>query len=107
MADLQSKARRRFLTNLAAAGVAIPFLRVGFAGAAALPHLDPTAANAKALHYTDDFKTELKNPAHKAGAHCGDCMFYKGGTAQWGGCAIFPQNDVHIDGWCMSWTKKP
>lgn len=107
MEDIKSKARRRFLANMAAAGAMLPLLRVGIAGAADKPHLNPTADNAKALHYTDDAKSAKGDAAYKAGSHCGDCMFYQGGDAKWGGCALFPQNDVAHGGWCMSWTAKP
>ncbi|HEX7381563.1 MAG TPA: high-potential iron-sulfur protein [Nevskiaceae bacterium] len=104
--DIKSKARRRFLANMAAAGAAIPLMRVGFAGAAGLPHLDPKSAEAEKMHYTDDFKTTT-DKMHKPGAHCGDCMLYQGGTAQYGACPVFPGHDVHIDGWCQAWTAKP
>lgn len=107
MKDLESKARRRFLTNLAAAGVALPLMRIGVASAKSLPHVDPSSSTAKALKYTNDFKTAAKLDQHKKGAHCGDCMFYQGGDSKWGACPMFPGHDVHIDGWCTAWSAKP
>lgn len=100
--------RRRFLTNLAAAGALVPLMRVSGAYAAGLPHLSPSDANAKALHYTEDASklTPKIDPIFKTGSDCGNCLFYKGGTAEWGACDIFPGKDVHIKGWCQSHAPK-
>lgn len=100
--------RRRFLANVAAAGALVPLMRIGGADAAALPHLSPSDPTAKALHYTSDASTidPKKETLFKAGADCGNCALYQGGTAQWGACPIFPGKDVHTKGWCQSHAPK-
>ncbi len=100
--------RRRFLTNLAAAGALVPLMRMGGANAAGLPHLSPSDPTAKALHYTEDASTltTKAEPIFKPGSHCGVCMLYQGGTSEWGGCGVFPGKDVHIKGWCESFSPK-
>jgi hypothetical protein len=38
---------------------------------------------------------------------CSNCMHYKPGTPR-GGCALFPgDTEVHPDGFCTAWAKKP
>ena len=100
--------RRQFLTRLAAAGALVPLMRVGGAQAADMPHLSPTDPTAKALHYTlDASKIDPKSePLFKAGSDCGNCVLYQGGTAEWGGCGVFPGKAVHIKGWCQSHAPK-
>lgn len=100
--------RRRFLAQLAAAGALVPLMRVGATEAAGLPHLKPSSSMAKAMHYTDNFKSlsPKTEPVYKPGSHCGICALYQGGTKTWGPCPVFPGHDVHIDGWCESFSPK-
>lgn len=103
--------RRRFL-KLAAGTAAVAavagtgmFSRV--AHAAGLPPLSSSDPMAKALHYTDDASAS-KNPKHKQGDDCTNCMFYKGkpGAAR-GPCQLFPGKSVDAKGWCVSHQRKP
>lgn len=42
------------------------------------------------------------------GQTCGNCVQVQGkGNEQWRGCTLFPGKTVHVDGWCVAWSKKP
>lgn len=71
---------------------------------AALPMLDATAPNAKALGYTPDASTAASHAAFKAGSSCSNCNFYNAST---GACPLFAGNAVEAAGWCQAWVKKP
>ena len=40
-----------------------------------------------------------------AGSHCANCQLYQGGD-EWGGCGIFPGQQVAAGGWCSAYAKK-
>lgn len=108
--DTNIESRRRFLklatgtAALAAVAGTGAFARLAYAkGLPALSESDPMA---KALHYTEDASAS-KNPKHKKGDDCSNCMFYKGksGAAR-GPCQLFPGKSVNAKGWCVSHQKK-
>lgn len=103
-----STSRRRFLANMAAAGALVPLMRMGTAGAADLPHLSPSDAAAKTLHYYEDASSidPSKEPMFKKGSHCAVCVLFQGGSADWGPCGVFPGKAVHRKGWCQSFAPK-
>jgi hypothetical protein len=97
--------RRRFLTRVLAAAVALPILSAAVprAWADALKPLPADNAQAKALKYTPDAATAVKDPAWKPGSHCGNCQFFTSAT---GACQIFPGYAVKPAGWCAAWAKR-
>ncbi|HET7269363.1 MAG TPA: high-potential iron-sulfur protein [Oleiagrimonas sp.] len=103
--------RRRFLKLATGAAAVAAVAGTGafsrLAHAAGLPPLSPNDPMAKALHYTNDASTS-KNPKHKKGDDCSNCMFYKGkpGAAR-GPCQLFPGKSVDAKGWCVSHQRKP
>jgi hypothetical protein len=106
MADKpESTARRRFLQRALAAGAALPLLSAAIpqARAQALKPLPADNAQAKALKYTPDAATAVKDPAWKPGSHCGNCQFFASAT---GACQIFPGFSVATAGWCAAWAKR-
>ena len=104
------ESRRHFLklaTGAAAvAAVAGTGMYSRLAHAADLPPLSPSDPMAKALHYTNDASAS-KDPKHKQGDDCANCMFYKGkpGSAR-GPCQLFPGKSVDAKGWCVSHQPK-
>ena len=99
----KSNSRRVFLGQ--ATGVAALVAISGATGyrpaeaAGHLPKLDPTKyPQALALGYVHESVTE--------GQLCSNCQFFKGGTAAWGECQIFPGQEVNAKGWCKTWVKK-
>ena len=97
--------RRRFLHRALAAAAALPLLATAVprAWAQALKPLPTDLAQAKALKYTPDAATATKDPAWKAGSHCGNCQFFASDT---GACQIFPGYSVKPAGWCAAWAKR-
>ena len=103
------ESRRRLLHGAVAGALAAPvagLLGSGRAGAADLPKLDPSCPQAKGLKYVHDASKASDNPAFKEGAHCGNCIQWTGGDADWGGCNIFPGKRVARDGWCTAWAPQ-
>ncbi len=89
-------ARRKALTHVGAAAVAIPVMLV----------VSPAQAKK-----ADAMRTALKYQADPKGdAQCSTCLHYKGDVAKGaqGTCAIIP-GDTEIDatGWCTGFVKKP
>lgn len=70
---------------------------------AALPMLDPSAPNAKALAYTPDASTAASHAAYKAGSNCANCQLFNAST---GACPLFAGHAVEPEGWCQAWVKK-
>lgn len=100
--------RRRFLVSLAAAGSLMPLLRVGIAEAYGLPRLTQNNnALAKLNDYVDDAGQIDSKRVHrfKPGEHCGNCAFFEGGKATWGGCMAYPDYLVNINGWCKAYAR--
>lgn len=104
---------RRTLLKTALAGlVALPAAGLvrEAAAQAALPHLSEKDPAAVALGYVNDSKTvdAAKNPMHKAGADCANCIQLMGKEGdEWRPCNLFPGKLVHKDGWCKVWALKP
>lgn len=71
---------------------------------AALPALEESAPQAKALNYVKVAADASGHAKFKADAYCDNCMFFR---ADNNGCNLFPQNSVEPKGWCQSWVKKP
>ena len=97
--------RRRLLKRLAMGVALVPVAalsaRRACAAEPALPLLSVTAAEAKAVHYTENART-----AKDAGENtCANCGLYQGanGSAQ-GPCQLFPGKAVKAAGWCSSWS---
>jgi hypothetical protein len=99
--------RRRLLQRLAlgvslapAAGAA---LRAAV-GAAAVPLLQMSSTEAKAVNYVEDAK-QAKGAA--PGNTCANCGLYQGanGSSQ-GPCQLFPGKNVKAAGWCSSWAPQ-
>jgi hypothetical protein len=110
---MQSKISRRTLVKGGLiAGTFIPAMSfiADFAGAAALPALDPSDPTAKALGFVlDSTKVDAAtNPTHTAAQKCGTCAQFQGkpGDAT-GGCNIFTGKAVPQGGWCKVWAAKP
>ena len=97
--------RRTFLIASIGAASSLAMSQRGFAQAAKLDESDPAAV---ALGYRHDATTvdKAKFPKYKAGEDCGNCQFYQGGTADWGGCPLFAGKEVSKHGWCNGYVKK-
>lgn len=95
--------RRRFIQIVPLAGAALLASRT--ASAAFVDEKDPQAV---ALGYVADATKadKAKFKQYAAGQNCGNCALYQGGTADKGGCALFPGKEVHGPGWCSAWAKK-
>lgn len=96
----------RLCAGLAATAAVLPVTQVR---AEELPHLDPNAAQAKALGYHVDASKvdKTKFPNYVAGSHCATCQLYEGKAGdQYGKCGIFVGQLVHSKGWCTAWAKK-
>ncbi len=100
--------RRIFMMQ--AAGVA-----AGVAGAskvmaqAALPKLEESDPQAKALSYIHDATKvdKTKFPKHAATDNCVSCQLFAGKAADaWGACPLFAGKQVAAKGWCSAWVKK-
>jgi len=105
MLDLRSLARRRLLRGLA---LALPFGALGVRqaahAAAAVPLLDATSPEARAVKYVED---AARASGATAGSTCANCALYQGadGSKQ-GPCQIFPGKEVRAGGWCSSWAAQ-
>ncbi|KMQ83931.1 high potential iron-sulfur protein [Lasius niger] len=101
-------ARRRCLKTLVVTGAV---LAVGWgaprrASAQALPQVAANDPAAKALSYVPQAAAS-KNSAHKAGADCAACRFYRGKPDHAAGlCPLFPGKEVKAGGWCQAFTAK-
>jgi len=87
------------------ASVALP------ASALAAPvHVDEADETSAALGYKHDTSKVdgAKFPKHQASQHCVDCGLFQGAASdEWAGCAMFGRKQVHANGWCNAWVKKP
>ncbi|MCB1748883.1 MAG: high-potential iron-sulfur protein [Gammaproteobacteria bacterium] len=104
MKKLNRREFARTCAGLTAVALTTPALLVQ---AADMPHVDPESAQAKALGYTHDATTvdTGKYANFVAGSHCANCQLYQGGD-EWGGCGIFPGQQVAAGGWCSAYAKK-
>ncbi len=99
MPDKPFEEGRRRAMKLALGGiVAVPLANALLRSPAeAAQKVDPSSAQAKALHYT--------NHSNHTGQQCSGCTYY-GGGAKWGPCQIFNGQLVAAQGWCQSYTPK-
>lgn len=93
----------------AAAAPAAPAAPASPAPAAATgPLVDEKDAQAAALGYvavaTKADKTKF--PKYADGQACSNCSLYLGGTAEQGGCPLFPGKQVLGKAWCSAYNKK-
>lgn len=99
--------RRRILLT---GGLAAAALTLGRTVSAADggQRLSPDDPQAKALGYVEDAANvdpaEWPKFADPSGQHCANCALYQGGSADWGGCGIFPGKQVAAAGWCNAWV---
>lgn len=103
------KSRRRFLHGAVAGALAAPVAGLFGSGqvfAGEPPKLDPSNPQAKGLNYVHDASKASDHSAFKEGAHCGNCVQWTGGDAEWGGCNIFPGKQVANAGWCTAWAPQ-
>lgn len=72
------------------------------------PLVDEKDAQAAALGYvavaTKADKTKF--PKYADGQACSNCSLYLGGTAEQGGCPLFPGKQVLGKAWCSAYNKK-
>jgi len=102
--------RRVFMIQ--ALGVAGAGAALSESALAALPvkHLEETDETAVALGYKHDTTKvdSAKFPKHQPSQRCMDCGFFQGAaTDEWAGCAMFGRKQIHANGWCNAWVKKP
>jgi hypothetical protein len=71
---------------------------------AALPMVDPSAPNAKALNYVAVAANAAGHAAYQDGRKCENCNFFQPAT---GACPLFPGHAVEAAGWCQAWIKRP
>jgi DMSO/TMAO reductase YedYZ molybdopterin-dependent catalytic subunit len=73
------------------------------------PRVDEAEPVAMALGYKHDASKidAAKQPRHKAGQVCRNCIQWKGtDTDAWGPCGIFPKKLVNANGWCTTYAAK-
>jgi DMSO/TMAO reductase YedYZ molybdopterin-dependent catalytic subunit len=73
------------------------------------PRVDEAEPVALALSYKHDASKidPAKQPRHKAGQVCRNCVQWKGtDTDEWGPCGIFPKKLVNANGWCTTYAAK-
>jgi hypothetical protein len=104
---LKSTTRRGFGRICAAFAATALVSPHSVVSAADQPKADPASAQGKALGYVHDAATvdTGKFANYVAGSQCDGCQLYLGGE-QWGGCGIFPGQQVNAKGWCTAWVKK-
>lgn len=102
MSKNDSRTSRRKFMRVAGSGLAVlplvHFIPVRTAAGAEMPPVTADDATAKALAYVDVSTT--------SGQQCDNCNFWQGGSAERGGCQLFPGKSVAAKGWCKSWIKK-
>lgn len=104
--------RRALLIRGLMAGSLMPAIGLvgNFAGATALPAVDPNDPTAKGLGFVTDGRqvSVAANPTFKTAQKCSNCVQFQGkaGDAS-GGCNIFAGHRVPAGGWCRLWAQKP
>ena len=78
------------------------------ATAAAGPLVDEKETQAVALGYVAVASTadKVKFPKYADGQACSNCSLYLGGSAEQGGCPLFPGKQVLGKAWCSAHAKK-
>jgi hypothetical protein len=49
---------------------------------------------------------KAKFPQYADGQACSNCALYQGGTAEQGGCPLYPGKQVSSKAWCSAYNKK-
>lgn len=72
------------------------------------PLVDEKDAQAAALGYVAvaTQADKAKFPNYSDGQVCSNCSLYQGGTADQGGCPLFPGKQVLAKAWCSAYNKK-
>lgn len=72
------------------------------------PLVDEKEAQAVALGYVAVATTADKSkfPKYADGQACSNCSLYLGGSAEQGGCPLFPGKQVLGKAWCSAYNKK-
>ena len=72
------------------------------------PLVDEKEAQAVALGYVAVASTadKVKFPKYADGQVCSNCSLYVGGSAEQGGCPLFPGKQVLGKAWCSAYAKK-
>lgn len=72
------------------------------------PLVDEKEAQAVALGYVAVASTvdKVKFPKYADGQVCTNCSLYVGGSAEQGGCPLFPGKQVLGKAWCSAYAKK-
>lgn len=72
------------------------------------PLVDEKEAQAVALGYVAVASTadKVKFPKYADGQVCSNCSLYLGGSAEQGGCPLFPGKQVLGKAWCSAYAKK-
>lgn len=72
------------------------------------PLVDEKDAQALALGYVAVAAKadKAKFPKYADGQACSNCSLYQGGTADQGGCPLFPGKQVLAKAWCSAYNKK-
>ena len=76
--------------------------------AATGPLVDEKDVQAAALGYVAVAAKadKAKFPKYADGQVCSNCSLYQGGTADQGGCPLFPGKQVLAKAWCSAYNKK-
>ena len=78
------------------------------AATAGLPMMDEKDPQAAALGYVNvaTKADKAKYPKYAEGQNCASCALYQGGTAEQGGCPLYPGKNVSAKAWCSAYAKK-
>ena len=95
-------------TSAAAAPSPAPAAPAAAAPATAGALLDEKDPQAVALGYVAVAAKadKTKFPKYADGQQCSNCALYQGGTAEQGGCPLFPGKQVLGKAWCSAYNKK-
>ena len=93
---------------VAAAAAPAPAAPAAAAPATAGALLDEKDPQATALGYVAVAAKadKTKFPKYADGQQCSNCALYQGGTAEQGGCPLFPGKQVLGKAWCSAYNKK-
>jgi hypothetical protein len=72
------------------------------------PLVDEKDPQAAALGYVAAASKadKAKFPKYADGQACSNCALYQGGTAEQGGCPLYPGKQVLSKAWCSAYNKK-
>ena len=100
--------KRRTLLTLTGAATLAALSRDRVIASESLKPLDTSHPPAKALAYVED-AANADPSRFQAGSRCDNCTHYQPhtGSADRGGCALFPGFSVTAAGWCAGWVPQP